>query len=98
MPASQQDDDGEVQIVLVSSQLPDAIKATLEQEHIWPCRAMMMELVKSNSEIIIQRCKWARSSGLSGSFGSQFCPGQVGLIHFTEYLGLTQMRSRVTTS
>ena len=27
-----------------------------------------------------------------------FCPGQVGLIHFTEYLGLTRMRSRVSIS
>ena len=33
MPAPQ-DDDGEVQIVLVSSQLPDTTEATLEQEHI----------------------------------------------------------------
>ena len=33
MPAPQ-DDDGEVQIALVPSQLPNAIEATLEQEPI----------------------------------------------------------------
>jgi len=32
MPAPQQDDDGELQISAVCSQLPDTIEATLEQE------------------------------------------------------------------
>ena len=33
-----------------------------------------------------------------GHFWATFCPSPVGLIHFTEYLGLTRMRSRVTIS
>ena len=46
MPAPQEDDNGEVQFSLVSSQLPDTIEATLEQDPI----TIQSNYVKSNSK------------------------------------------------